>query len=459
MKSMKAKIFFTVFFIYLFYVAPGYITSGTLRYIDLTKSIVENKVFNIDGYYKNTRDQAFFNGHYYIGAAPGMSLAAVPIYAIIRPLLTSLPAAFYKGLELYILNIFFTFFLSLLPGVIMAVLLYDLLKNFDLRENERILTVFGFSLGTIIFYYSTRLMAHVFGAFTLFAAFYIFFKLKHAKEGAGIFLYLLAGVFLTASVLIDYILLIGAVLIFSYALLNFKKEKTLGYLMLMLGMAMPACVYAYYHQACFNNPFAMAGTYSQMIGPGSIKLPNSRTAFELAFGLYRGLFVYMPVILLSAYGIFTFFRNPDKRFFKEVIIICLFSISMFLVIAGYANWDGGGDFGPRYFIPILPFLMIPIAFVFKKLKWELIFWITAVSVFINWCGVQYGDADNVFTDILLFLFMGLNSGISTWLYNVTSEYIHPFNVVTHFSPFVGFVLLAFIIYLIWKDNEWKAARR
>lgn len=450
-KNVKFKIFLTVFLVYLFYIAPGYITANTNRYIDLTKSIVDDATFNIDKYYKNTRDWGAYKGHFYLGASPGLGLAAIPFYAALKPLLKIVPLSFSQNFEFEILNLFFIFFLALLPGVMIALLLYDILKDFDLTRRERLTIVFGASFGTILFYYSTRFMAHAMGAFILFSAFYILFK--HRNSTMKRHLFFMTGILLGAAPLVDYLLAVGSALLLIYYFMKFRKNKIIKHLLLLAGIFFMAAIYAYYHYKCFDNPFAMATTYSQMIGPKAISWPRPKIMFELAFGVYRGIFMYMPVTLLSVYGIFVFFKNPEKKFIAEMVLILSFSLAVFLIISGFSAWDGGGDFGPRYFTCFIPFLMIPIAFVYKKIDYKVIFSIATLSIFINWCGVQYGDADNVFTNIGLFILMGLNSNFAEWAYKLANIYFRKFNVITHFSPFTGFAGILFVLYLIWRKNE------
>lgn len=453
LRSNKSKIFLTVFLVYLFYIAPGYLTAGTNRYIILAKSIVDDQTFTVDKYYKMTRDYAPHKGHYYVGAAPGLSLMATPIYAALKPLFALMPEAVYKDLELNLLNLFFAFFLSVLPGALIAVLLYDLLGEFNLKEKERILIILASSFGTILFFYSTKFLAHVMATFLLFNAFYMFFRFKNGCERK--YPFFLSGACLGLAVLTDYMLMTGSILLLIYALLSFKKDKFLNYAFLILGLFLTALIYMYYHYRCFGNPFTPATSYSQMIGSVPLSLPRPKFMYELSFGAYRGLFMYMPIMLISVFGIFAFFQKPEKKYLPEMIFISLFSLLTFLTISVFCNWawPWGGDFGPRYFICLAPFLMLPIAFVYKKIKYRIVLWAAALSIFINWCGVQYGDADNVFTNVGLFIARGLNSDLAEWAYKLTVTYIRKLNVITHFSPLIGVVALLGIIYLIWKGEH------
>src|SRR3989338_7074450 len=133
-KGIRSRVFITLLLLYLFYIAPDYVTANTNRYIILAKVIVDNKTFAIDKYYvaernivSHTRDWGCYNKHFYVGAAPGLGLMAVPIYIAMKPLARFMPPAIYEDLEFNILNLGFTFFLVLLPGAMIAVLLYDIL--------------------------------------------------------------------------------------------------------------------------------------------------------------------------------------------------------------------------------------------------------------------------------------------------------------------------------------------
>jgi len=451
-KSVKVKIFLTVFLVYLFYIAPNYIAANTYRYVMLARAVADDGTFNIDKEADNTRDRSSYGEHYYIGAAPGLGLTAVPLYMVLKPVIGAMPGVVYRDHGTSVLNLFFTFFFSLLPGALIAVLLYEVLQQFELDDNDRILIVLASAFGTILFYYSTKFTAHTMGAFLLFSAFHIFFISRYRPVPPRS--YFIAGLCLGSAVLFEYTLAIASGLLAIYSMINIRKVKLSHYLLLGSGISLMALAFMSYHYACFENPFALATTYSRMVGPIPFAFPQPKIIFELTFGTYRGIFMYMPVLLAGAYGLFVFYRKPIKEYIPEVILISLICPAIFMAVALFCNkvWPWGGDFGPRFFICFVPFLMIPAAFARKALGYRILFWISAVSIFINWCGVQYGDADSVFTDIGLFIFMGLNSNLAEWAYGITNGCIRKLNVITHFSPLLLFVALLAVIYIIWKDE-------
>lgn len=452
-RGTSGKIFLTVFLVYLFYIAPGFINAGTNRFIALTKTMVDDKTFVIDKYHDISVDVAVYKDHHYIGAVPGLAFMAAPVYVCLKPLVRFIPEKIYKNIEYSVLILFFAFFLSVMPGALIAVLLYDLLKYFGLEKKERILAVFASSFGTLLFFYSTKFMAHVMGAFLGFGAFYILFKLKN-KILENKYWYFLAGLLLGLATLVEYTHAIGAALLTFYALAGFKKEKIKHYILFILGATLMALVFFSYHYKCFGSPFTLATTYSAKCGPIPFSWPRLKFIFEFTLGPYRGMFLYMPILLISFYGIFTFFKRPDKRYLQEMILICVFFISVLFMLCIMANWHWpwGGSFGPRHFVSCIPFLMIPIAFAYRKLKCKVILWFAAVSIFVNWCGVQYGDSDNVVTNMGLFIFKGLNSNLAEWGHYLTNTYVRKLNVITHLSPLLGVIALLACIYLIWKTE-------
>jgi len=81
-RKNKIKIFFTVLVVYLFYLAPGYLSSNVTRNIDLAKAMVDDRTFAIDKYVGNTRDWARYEDHYYAGGAPGLGIMAAPLISL-----------------------------------------------------------------------------------------------------------------------------------------------------------------------------------------------------------------------------------------------------------------------------------------------------------------------------------------------------------------------------------------
>src|SRR4051812_25401531 len=92
--SAEVVVFLIVTLVGAWFIIPGQLWNAD-THVYLTASIVDRASLNIDPFAKLTGDLASANGHYFADKAPGLSLVAVPIYAMIR--LLYLHGATYQG--------------------------------------------------------------------------------------------------------------------------------------------------------------------------------------------------------------------------------------------------------------------------------------------------------------------------------------------------------------------------
>ena len=98
--------------------------------------------------------------------------------------------------------------------------------------------------------------------------------------------------------------------------------------------------FGYLHDAIgFSHSFAV-GIVGLLVSPGV------------------GLFVYMPVLLLALLG----FRSFARRYPVEALTIGALCVLRIVFYAGWWAWDGW-NWGPRFLLPMVPLLFIPLAFV------------------------------------------------------------------------------------------------
>jgi hypothetical protein len=69
---------------------------------------------------------------------------------------------------------------------------------------------------------------------------------------------------------------------------------------------------------------------------------------------YRGILPFAPLGLLAALGWPALWRQNRR---ESMLILSCFAMWYFFV-ACLENWDGGYSYGPRYMVPIIPFLMM-----------------------------------------------------------------------------------------------------
>src|SRR4029078_8754745 len=81
-RRVSVPLFALVFGTYAyFYQAGGWNQNSRF---DLTRAVVEQGTLSIDAFQENTGDKALRDGHWYTDKAPGLSLLAVPAYALVH---------------------------------------------------------------------------------------------------------------------------------------------------------------------------------------------------------------------------------------------------------------------------------------------------------------------------------------------------------------------------------------
>ncbi len=78
----------------------------------------------------------------------------------------------------------------------------------------------------------------------------------------------------------------------------------------------------------------------------------------------RGVMLYFPLSILSIFGITTFIKKD-----RLIGLVLLFTvIGSWVMYSMWVDWDAGISWGPRFFIPIMPYLIIFAFFVLERDK-------------------------------------------------------------------------------------------
>jgi hypothetical protein len=319
-------------------------------------------------------DLSFFGGHFHPNKAPGTAFLAVPAYA----LLFSVEHA--AGLDpddwwILTLNAWLTSVFSV--GIVSAlgcVLFYRLAANLsEGRVRPALLATITFAAATLYLPYGTMLYEHNIVAVALLASFYWLYQFKrtlHWTSGQSWrdFRLVLAGLAAGYSALTNY--LAAAVVIFlGIYLLSFTR-KLRDVAAYSLGVAVPFLGLCAYHQACFGSPFVTGYQHQSPLFHaerasflGVFGAPQPKVLLTILFSPFRGLFFSSPVLLMGIVGWFHLLRDGRHR--GEAWLFA--SIVAFFVLFNccFNGWSGGWGVGPRYLVPALPFLALPLVFAFE----------------------------------------------------------------------------------------------
>jgi len=398
LNSNEIKIFLTCFFIYsLFIHWVGWNEQSRLL---PAASLVDKGEIKIDDYAHLTGDRIYYGGHFYSDKAPGTSFLLIPIYSLSKFLTndlyqptgenkiflpqlqfnTTIYIDRYPGPALNLASILGTILLSSLSGALAIVLIYTILKALTNNTRISLITSLLFGFGTMIFSYSTVLMSNILTlSFLLFSFYILYIKKKKSNKD-----YILGGVLLGLSILIDYLSVFFSFLFLAFL---FRKGKskilhtTLGFLIGIIPLLA-------YNFIIFNNPFVLSTLYQDPnLAPcvyGDKYFSRCPKEFEeitvdfhfknlqnvalvttelLAYP-YRGLLFYMPFLLFSFIGFKYLYKRHNGLFYFVIVIFLIYLILNSL----YGSWFGGSSFGPRYLLTIIPFFAIPITYFLKYNK-------------------------------------------------------------------------------------------
>ena len=394
-----ALIFVVLLSCYIYFL-PRWADPNQNSRLDMVMAVVEDGTFQIDKYVENTVDYAKVEGHYYSDKAPGAAFLGIPIYAVLKELLDlpimgrvldglsdneALKATLREGgtgllehkVRFAIAQVALTFAASALPTALMGALMYRLLARFTPRRWPRALVVLGYGLLTPAFAYAGSFYGHQLSAMCLFGAFYLAFTGTEPLRTRSL---LAIGLLLGYSVITEYpsALIVG--ILFLYAWHRLKNRWRIGWV--ILTGALVAAGWMTYNTVVFGSPLELGYSHSELwtdqhhTGFMSLTWPHWEATWGITFGRFRGLFVLSPLLLLAVPGSVLWWRSGEHRI--EFWVALTSVLALFLFNSSSIMWWGGFAIGPRYLLPMLPFMALPMVFVFHKLNYRT--WMQVLSV-------------------------------------------------------------------------------
>jgi hypothetical protein len=340
-------------------------------HVYLTASIVDRASLNIDPFAKLTGDIASAHGHYYADKAPGLSLAAVPIYALIRVLYLhgatylsalSAPAG---GPDVDIVRYWLAVAFSAIPTGVIAALLVWMARRMGAGAGWSVALGLIYGLGTNARAFASLFFSHQFTACLIFSAYALLFRVRRGELDDRWTIF--AGFLLGYAIVTEDPALIALIVLGVYVLsAHGRGRRLLG--LLALGVAPAALIYMVYNAVAFGSPLALG--YSHLAGPDvfqqgqaqgvfGVTYPHLEAIWQTTFGPYRGLFLLSPVLLLAIPGLVLLYRRSGWR--ADALVCAAIGLGFFLFNWSYFAWDGGYSMGPRHLLPAVPFLVLPLA--------------------------------------------------------------------------------------------------
>jgi hypothetical protein len=317
---------------------------------------------------RETIDAAYVDGRYYAAKAPGLALATLPWYGALRGVGlqdASLGSETGYRHRVWELNLFG----AVLPMLVLLVLMFV--------AAERVVPGYGLpasvllGAGTLLLPFSTLFFDHLLSAALGFAA---FVTLLFAREGhRGTWITGAAGLLAGLAIVVEFPLGIVALVLGVYAGAGADRlRRATSYVAGVLVGVTPLLVY---NTLAFGSPTTLsytnalkapAGNGVPVVGANAsgfygVGLPDPRVALSL-FASEKGLLVVTPLAVAALFGLPLLWRAGRRA---EALVCAAIPLLFLAYNSAYYLPYGGQSPGPRFLVPALPFLVLPLAFVLR----------------------------------------------------------------------------------------------
>jgi len=313
----------------------------------------------LDAFQAYSGDESYYRGHYYSNKAPGLAFLTLPLYSALHAV--GLPSGVHV--------------LSLLGVVLPALILFLLVRRVAEEWEPRYGTITAVTLATATLFLplTSLYFSHVLAACIGFGAFFVLWRERAGPTRLG--LVAAAGLLSGLAVTTEYPLALVGFAVGCYAIARAPiVRRGLAYTVGVAAGVAPLLLYnrwafGSFTHLSYSNLVIWRGKSGHDIVAGhqlgfhDVAAPRVSVLVELLLSP-RGLLRLMPIFALGALGIVLLYRRGKKA---EALLISGICVLILGYDTGFIEPFGGWGPGPRYLMPMLAFLAVPLALAYRRL--------------------------------------------------------------------------------------------
>lgn len=472
-KTNKSRLALFLYFLTLYIITIQGIQSGdNVFHYDRTQNILKNHSFSMpEGKYDFNKKpwlrcwmKEGKDGRIYLILPDGISIVSVP-FTFLGNLLEKtcnydkyedkMNEAWANGNPtrmIYYLNIlpsaFFSVVLNSFLMALTVLIFFDFCYLLANSLKKSFISSILLGNATILWAYSSNFWTQPIVTFCIFTAFYFLFRFQ--KENNIKYL-LLAGFFAGYSYISRYASLLSLPLFVLYLIsARWKEKKPIVKPLAIFSIPLFIILFIqmYWNFYRFGSPFDLG--FNRLFLSSKFLIPYL-TWF--LFSLSRSILVFSPPLILGLLGLRKIFNEHKLEFLIIAGIPSVFLI--FYSLFGFGISIEGTAWGPRYLVPITPFLLLPACLFIAEVKWKKILTVSTLTIgaFIQLMAIlqplqgeeinrYYGEIKGLGTPFLQteiipqtkMLFKG---GFHLWIFDSIPKLI------------IGLILLGISLYSLW----------
>jgi len=356
-----------------------FLSSIPLSNTSFTRSIVINRVLNLDNYQTSSGiDLIKYQGHYYPAYPPGYSLLATPFYGGLQVFNFIYTKVF--GPINGQISMFLESFVLELPSILalagVTALVYLLLRQYQVAKRVSAVTAWALPFTTFLLGYLPSAFFHLPAAFFMLLSFYLLVSSRSlipSKKRS-----LLIGLTFGAVALTEYV---PALCFIPLGLAFFLKSKSVSKSALVLGgFLIGLLLIGLYNKQLFGSMTtfgeSLAATANREGTNYGISFSGNpvTSLYGNYLFVFKGLLPSAPLTFLALPGLYLLVK---KRLSGSILIL-IFIVVVSGVYAFWHDWGGGWSLGPRFYTSLMPFFFLGVGVLIDRYKKNVYFLILTI---------------------------------------------------------------------------------